>query len=176
LIHAHKNIASCWHLRDGMAIRGNCQENGLVPKHDPEVSEHGKLLKKRPDLLAIKLTFDDGRLSPISTVNLKDVLCQIKADACKVHFGLFPSLDWLMTLPVWHMDAVRREESIPLATADFEPLTILGPQCGGYLPFSALRSLRVPARLCQRLSLFHCSQNARQPALRGPQVLQGSAC
>ena len=44
---------------------------------------------------------------PVDPVYLEDRLCQIYPDAHKLHGGLLLSVDWWMTRPVWHVDAVR---------------------------------------------------------------------
>jgi hypothetical protein len=44
-------------------------------------------------------------------VDLKHVLCQIQTNAGNVHFGLLSSWDWLLTSPVWHIDAVAEGRS-----------------------------------------------------------------
>src|SRR5438270_3475499 len=46
-------------------------------------------------------------LIPVDPVYLEDRLCQIYANAHKLHGGPFLSVDWSITLPVWHVDAVR---------------------------------------------------------------------
>jgi hypothetical protein len=57
-------------------------------------------------------------LVAINSMNQEDRLCQIDANTHKVHGGPLLSVDWSMTLPVWHVDAVQvREGSIPLLLA-----------------------------------------------------------
>ena len=46
-------------------------------------------------------------LIPVDPVYLEDRLCQIYANAHKLHGGPLLSVDWSITLPVWHVDAVR---------------------------------------------------------------------
>jgi hypothetical protein len=45
-------------------------------------------------------------LVAIDPMHLKYRLCQIYADTHKLHGGPLLSVDWSMTLPVWHLDAV----------------------------------------------------------------------
>ena len=77
----------------------------------------GLLRKIAAQLSPRERSLDLYLLEPVHTVHLKHLLCQIHSNARKVHLGLLPSFDWLMTTPVWHTDAGRGEESIPLAFA-----------------------------------------------------------
>jgi hypothetical protein len=49
-------------------------------------------------------------------VDLEHVLCQIKANCRNLHSGRSFRFEWLMTLPLWHIDAVWVGASIPLLT------------------------------------------------------------
>lgn len=54
-------------------------------------------------------------LMPVHSVNLKNVLCQIKANTINIHDGLLLLGDWGLALPVWHNDAVERGGVHPFA-------------------------------------------------------------
>src|SRR5262249_55868275 len=55
-------------------------------------------------------------LVAIDPMHLKYRLCQIYANTHKLHGGPLLSVNWSMTLPVWHLDAVqvRRVQSFCL--------------------------------------------------------------
>src|SRR5262249_47619133 len=46
-------------------------------------------------------------LVAIDPMHLKYRLCQIYANTHKLHGGPLLSVNWSMTLPVWHLDAVQ---------------------------------------------------------------------
>jgi hypothetical protein len=57
-------------------------------------------------VLPRKLSPPHRFLVPVYAMDLEDVLCQIYPDANKLHGGLLLPIDWWVTLPVWHIDAV----------------------------------------------------------------------
>ena len=98
-------------------------KGAIMVMTDAELAAHladqaGRLLGKVAAYLpARERSLDLHVFVPIHAMHLKNLLCQIHSNARKVHFGLLPSFDWLMTTPVWHIDAGGREESIPLVFA-----------------------------------------------------------
>ena len=57
-------------------------------------------------------------LAAIDSMHLKYRFCQIYADTHKLHGGPLLSVDWSITLPVWHLMPSGEERSLPLLLAD----------------------------------------------------------
>src|SRR3990167_9641443 len=72
-------------------------------------------VKIRQHLTSFELPTDDYRFFLVNTMELKDALCQVDTHTRNLHGGLlFLLTGFALTAPVWHFDAVRGEESIPL--------------------------------------------------------------
>ena len=96
-----------------MDIRVLAQKWELAQASIP-IRQGGQILEECHHLLAFERTGEQAVPLVIDGMYLKNALCQVEADTSNVHGGLLSSVDCCLTLPVWHLDAVRREESIPL--------------------------------------------------------------
>src|SRR3954464_3465587 len=84
-------------------------------------------------------------------MELKDGLGEIEADGANlVHERL---LEWALTPPLWHADAVGGVHTIKAATTRLEPETCRGVRRSGCLAMRAGVQARAPSRAAQQRPL-----------------------